>query len=373
MKESLWEAGFDVFHGPFDPNLYNDCIESEGLVESGALSKLPMEYKGKGYTSAPTMPTEAYLIGNTKHLWPIFLRWLREENEKRKLQARHNDTDSNNKDTDRILIEDPLDNYEQKAIEGVVKRVLERRWQQQQVSFPTPATMGCDHNYDIYWSSNFDPAEMVSMGRIASCSGFSYLDPYTHLSVHPEYGTWHSYRAVLVLEKEESMAEAEAADPSAPRLVLLPDPLSPEETRISRSAFDEALRISTAETNETTVVNADDDTATDEAPAEETGQESGDTTTNEEPDRTLLCEELGKGNYAAISTTNDKASTTIEQDDRKSSVAAAWIALRDAVSIGRENYRFENDQLWYHYTKDDEFLLRGIKNETYNNNNNNTA
>ena len=44
LEEALYATGFDIFHGPFSPKIYNDCIQSEGLVDSGLLSKLPEEF-----------------------------------------------------------------------------------------------------------------------------------------------------------------------------------------------------------------------------------------------------------------------------------------------------------------------------------------
>jgi hypothetical protein len=36
-----------------------------------------------------------------------------------------------------------------------------------------------------------------------------------------------------------------------------------------------------------------------------------------------------------------------------------WIALRDAVEIGKE-YKYEEDQLFYHYTKDYSILKKNL-------------
>jgi len=41
-------------------------------------------------------------------------------------------------------------------------------------------------------------------------------------------------------------------------------------------------------------------------------------------------------------------------------VYANWIALHDCVEVGREKFRFSEDQLRYHYTKD-----RGVLDKLY--------
>jgi hypothetical protein len=235
LKKSLFGAGFDIFHGPFLPRVYNDLLESEGLVESGRLKKLPEEIVSTEATATGTnanrtqqIKTEAYLIGNTKHLWPIFLRWLREENErKHRMMMQDENTEKLSTATsvtvaattttpeDHILIDDPLDTYEQTAIEEAVERVLD-------------GNKGDNHDSsknnqrkcyrDLYWSSDLDPSRMVSVARIASCTGFSYLDPGTHLSVHPTFGTWHSYRAVLLLGMDPTISTSSELSLPPPKL-----------------------------------------------------------------------------------------------------------------------------------------------------------
>ena len=339
LRKSLFEAGFDIFHGPFSPAVYNDLLESEGLVEAGLLSKLPDEMTVKSASTAtPSIigepsakdnietkqEVDAYLIGNTKHLWPIFLRWLHSENEM-KMQQRlssldettnNNNKATSNKDSDQLLIEDPLDTYEQTVIREAVERV-------------------CTNGRTLlYWSSDYDPARMVSMARVASCTGFSYLDPQTHLSVHSTYGTWHSYRAVLLIPKQSSTLTSKLS------ISLLPNPASPLDQKAAKEAFDKALEISTG-----TI-----ETHTD-APS-----------SLDEDGRSKLSEELGRGNYE-----DDKSEEGLSlslpnnNSNRKSRVANAWITLRDTIAIGRKTYRFDDHQLLYHYTKDPQWLFKGIK------------
>ena len=320
LKENLHRAGFDIFHGPFSPKLYNDLLESEGLVQSGTLSKLPEE-RGRENESPSTQPTtttktKAYLIGNTKHLWPVFLEWL------------HTHEDA------RIVVDDnPLDTYERTVIEQqVVRTMMETACRSNNgdgITSTSSSTSSNDNNddssssscYELFYSSDLDPFRMVSMARVASCTGFSYLDPDTHLSIHPEYGTWHSYRAVLVLPccNDDDYDYTSIANNVRPEWVS--NPLSPQEARASKEAFDDALRITmmgsnssdgnsdgdgdgdshpqqNTTNNETTAVG-DDNTSTDNTNADSTNVDS----TNIgigidiDIDTDKLCRELGEGRY----------------------------------------------------------------------------
>jgi len=307
-------------------------------------------------TNRKTAATTAYLIGNTKHLWPIFLRWLHKENRTKHQELVHGDNgiDNDHTDGERILIEDPLDTYEQSAILDVVERVCACP-PKDGSKLEDSSSSSSDTNRMLYWSSDLDPARMVSMARIASCTGFSYLDPHTHLSVHPTFGTWHSYRAVLLLPEE---FESSVLPPPPP--TVLPNPLSPLDRRAAQDAFDTALDTSMKNRNKSkTKMTA---LATSGKTRGETATSATTTTTSrEEPSgigkeaRSELSEELGRGNYK-----NDgqEANSNL----RKLKVATAWIFLRDAISIGRETYRFDENQLWYHYTKDSRYLSNGIQN-----------
>jgi len=336
LRRSLREAGFDVFHGPFSPGVYNDLLDAEGLVESGLLSKLPEELPSSSSTTTTTASaagdrrrrTEAFLIGNTKHLWPYFLRWLREEIDRNRRgpapQPNETNDDGDDDDGDPIIpFEDPLDTYERTAIAAIVARI-------------------CGGGpRDLYWSSDLDPSRMVSMARIASCTGFSYLDKDTHLSVHPVFGTWHSYRAVLVLE-----APSTTEPPPPPPAVVLANPMSPEDARKAKRAFDAALAVSTERPS---VDDDGDDTAE---------PRSAGVVIVGEDERRRLDEMLGRGRYDEE---EEGGGPGIGHTGLSVRVADAWIALRDAVSIGRDEYRFGDDQLRYHYTKDAGCLARGIR------------
>lgn len=235
-------VGFDICHS-FHPSLYNEHIAKHDLP----LNPLPSEETSIGY-----------LIGNTKLLWPIFIKWY---------------NSSKNK------IDNPLDTYCQTKIEDILS-----------AHFPS------SFSYQVYWSSESSADKLVSMQRAASSSGLSYLDSRSHLTIHPVYGTWHSFRAVVVVtSKDTTIFGSRSINISIPALPSFL--LTPQEEQEAQLALFQALQLS---------------------------------------DQNRLCEQLhGKG--------------PSEQ------VAAAWIAVRDCISRGKE-YRFDHNQLWYHYTKDTKFL-----------------
>jgi hypothetical protein len=49
-------------------------IKREGLVDSGTLQLLPEPSSIRDQEDGTVY--NAFLIGNTKHIWPIFLGWL---------------------------------------------------------------------------------------------------------------------------------------------------------------------------------------------------------------------------------------------------------------------------------------------------------
>lgn len=57
----------------------------------------------------------------------------------------------------------------------------------------------------IYWSHA--PSDdlvggpgFLPLQRLADCIGLAYLDPISHLCLHPKFGPWLSMRAVLVFD-----------------------------------------------------------------------------------------------------------------------------------------------------------------------------
>ena len=142
LARELNNVGFDICQS-FETKWYNDLIDADNL----AITKLPPQSQG-------------LLIGNTKHLWPYFIDWCRRKDQVTKLPK------------------NSLDDYCETSITGLLNRhmMVQRT---------------------LYWSHSLD-ASLICMQRIAVVSGLAYHDPNTKLIVHPVYGTWHAYRAVVV-------------------------------------------------------------------------------------------------------------------------------------------------------------------------------
>jgi methylmalonic aciduria homocystinuria type C protein len=97
------------------------------------------------------------VIGNTKALWPLLDRFVRE--------AAHMD--------------DPVDRY--------VERVV------------GDAVAGMRDVVDVRFSHDAAP-RLVAIQRLADVAGLAWLSP-SHLCVHPTFGPWIALRAAIVLDR----------------------------------------------------------------------------------------------------------------------------------------------------------------------------
>lgn len=249
LESHLHSEGFDIFH-PFQPKWYNDSLERDTVHHE--LIRLPETGKG-------------FLIGNTKHLWSHFREWY-------KWQP--------------LSLQDPLDTYCRECIE----RALDKYF--------------IVSGFTIYWSAETQPDKLVSMQRVAMESGFAYHDPTTQLTIHPLYGPWNSYRAVVILH--DYVNDSDATPP--PHVPCL---LTPQEKKCAKEAMKRAIAVS---------------------------------------DMRNLCHQLHGG--------------TKNPDMLR--VCKAWIAMRDCIERGKAAYRYDEDQLMYHYTKDIKYL-KSDSNDSENN------
>jgi methylmalonic aciduria homocystinuria type C protein len=111
-----------------------------------------------------------------------------------------------------------------------------------------------------------------------------------YLSIHPTFGTWVAFRAVVVLDIPGSQL--------GPGPALLPPLLTDEEKAAAKVAFAEALKASS------------------------------------EVDMSV---EVGM----------------------PLDIAQKWAAMRDCVALGRE-YKYDDSQSEYHYTKNPELLVAAL-------------
>ena len=152
LRQSLDCLGFDIFH-QFPIQQYNAHV----VAASNAL--LPIEEYDRS-------STHAILIGNTKHLWPIFIEHL----------SRNPNTWSSEAH--------PLNQYTLRHIQSVCDRCLT----QNQISFT------------LRFTFQIEKDKLVDFQRLSDVAGLAPLDPDSHLCVHKEYGPWFALRALLVLD-----------------------------------------------------------------------------------------------------------------------------------------------------------------------------
>ena len=234
LSSELRQSGFDLCH-PIDTSWYNDLIQSEGLIESGALKRLPEPSSSvvvdnddeEGDEAPGTINCcNAILIGNTKHIWPFFLSWMSTRSEVEGLSRHIN----------------PFDDFVEENILCALERCLTS-------SKPTELDGGRISSYELFRSDgrrtmivinddgmlSYYPHEesfLVSMTRVATTTGKYWNDnEATKLCVHPEYGTWTAFRAVVVFTSrgdDSSLSSSPITPAPCPR------PVSDEEFSITR-------------------------------------------------------------------------------------------------------------------------------------------
>lgn len=146
FRSTCHDAGFDIVQ-PFRLDAYNRSAPRP-LPDFGRRAAL------------------ALLVGNSRFLWDVFSRTLRREPE-------------------RLEDEHPLDRYATDRI--------------------TEAAEMLNAAHTIAWAHT-PPPDSIPVQRIAHAAGLAWLSP-SHLSVHPVFGPWLAFRAVIVVDEESGLAE----------------------------------------------------------------------------------------------------------------------------------------------------------------------
>ena len=205
----LASSGFDVIQ-PLKVSWYNDYLIAKGLATdstsyledageqhvSGSnftLSHLPDYGRGKNAL--------AFIVGNSKAMWPCFLRWLKQQPDP--------------------AMKDPIDTYAAQAINAAAAEFAE---------------FAGTTKFDIFWSADLTPERLVDMNRAALVAGLCSFSEDMFLSVHPVFGSWVAFRAVIVFDLDASHL--------GDRPEHLPSPLTEEEAENARAAFHDALQAS---------------------------------------------------------------------------------------------------------------------------------
>ena len=153
------EAGLDIVH-PFCLDWFNDDAEpSMRLPDWGRRDAL------------------GFVIGNTRRLWPVFARALRDE-------------------PTLLDVEHPLDAYVERELTAAATSALTER-------------------HVVLFAHRMTPAP-IAIQRVAHASGLAHLSP-SRLSVHSEYGPWLALRAVVVVDADGPPGDRPRAhDPCTP-------------------------------------------------------------------------------------------------------------------------------------------------------------
>ena len=200
LGERLAAHGLDITH-PFDVRWYNDLIKEQQLP----LVPLPSFGREDGQALG-------ILVGNSAALWLPFLRWL----------GAQPNPDS---------IPDPLDTFTSTIINQELDVLV-----QQEMKKGNGAN--CTVARDVFWAALGEPQErLVSMQRVAVVSGVCYHDSETQLAIHPTFGSWLGFRAVIVLDIDPNLGPPPARVPCL---------LSEAEKTAAREAMAAAMRASDA-------------------------------------------------------------------------------------------------------------------------------
>jgi methylmalonic aciduria homocystinuria type C protein len=180
LTSELGSRGLDVTQ-PFAAQWYNEATVDRGLA------RLPTFGHGA---------TTCLLIGNTRELWNPFLQWYA----------------ANGTSTT-----DPIDDYCHEMVNVAL------------------GAAGGLPGYEVFWADDYNPATLISMQRVAEISGLCYLDHEAHLAIHPTYGSWVSFRAVVAFDAE---LPAALSSPPPPVARLLSDEESAECSRLLQEALE---------------------------------------------------------------------------------------------------------------------------------------
>ena len=232
LAEELRGCGFDVF-APMRVSWYNEYIKTLGLSTD---STKYLEASGECHASGEAAPFAlrplpdfgrdggnclAFLIGNSRAMWPKFLKWLK---------------------TGHADAANPVDAYADEVIRRAITRFADAEAHALSAAAPSSASAAeravtrTPPAHDIYWSADMTPSRLVDMNRVSRVCGCCYFSDEMFLSIHPTFGSWVAFRAVVVVDLPATHLHG------PPR--HLESLMSDQETEAARVAFAEALKAS---------------------------------------------------------------------------------------------------------------------------------
>jgi len=203
------------------------------------------------------------LIGNTRKLWPIFLQSLNKANVG--------------------SIAEPIDDYSTAKIQTIFEQNIEQ-----------PCT--------IIWQQDAS----VSMQHIASATGVYDFDQEQMLCIHPQYGPWTAFRAVVIFPQE--IVQKHFSDIS--QLIYMPRPKSSRSLCKELGCFKKS--------------------------------------------KEALDKALNAANCNRSNSSNVQVETIQKSDSWK-----VWAEIRLVCQVGTE-FEYYEDQLEYHYTANKHILMRNL-------------
>ncbi|GMH39743.1 hypothetical protein BSKO_07641 [Bryopsis sp. KO-2023] len=184
--ERLHSKGFDICH-PGSLKWYNEGVPDDLGV------RIPE--KGSAGSNAFIL-----LIGNSRHLWKVFLGWLKEN--------RNGVAGSN-----------PLDTYVKESIEEIIQAAKPR--------FDARFYTSHETADDLVGGGRY-----VAMQRFSALTGLAFNDISSHLAIHPKFGPWFALRGVIIFDDICCPVE---------NPILARDPLTEDQRNRAKAAMSQAL------------------------------------------------------------------------------------------------------------------------------------
>jgi len=356
LEQRLQGSGFDLCH-PVHTAWYNRVIQNEGLVESGALRTLPepplsLQDDGdadngerRGKRSVPPS-SNAVLIGNTKSVWPSFVSWLADRVEE---EDRVEDVPYSTRVRSMNIVKKQYPGQYKKFAAATMtmpaglhhtsysgrmrKKFTNKHHRPSSSDGKSPlegkrnvaSAAAAKRRYHCY-DCNRD-SFLVSMQRVANTTGQYWHDEDgTKLCVHPVYGTWTAFRVLAVFGADRDLSGNSGGSAIPPAPPPCPCPVREEELKEARAIFDYALEMN-------------------------------------------LSDRGGGGNYGATSDQSWAELCTLLHGkvcrgsvwDEVPESMKPWIELRNAIGVGRNDWKYDDAQLLYHYTKDPDILMSEVE------------
>ncbi|CAG8456355.1 15134_t:CDS:2, partial [Acaulospora morrowiae] len=223
----LYPMGFDLVKA-FPAERYNSNIPS-----TSTLVPLPItNFRGSTSVQHNRSSTLSVIIGNTRHLWSIFIDYYAKN-----IRENIGDNQENaSEERDTYEQSNPLDWYTRISIESAVKRAVSK--------FSKNAS---NLEYEIRYVFDLSEDKFVAFQQLAQDAGLAYYNRICYLNVHPEYGPWIGLRAVVTFDID-----------GPPKLYPTPGNPYPKGDQLLKTKMEEVLKNDNdSQFSSTSVTNVD--------------------------------------------------------------------------------------------------------------------